>query len=57
MQIMTTPRHTDIDIEQAAQRFERIADTLDPATAQVERADGLCAITAATEGSINPLRT
>ncbi len=37
------PRHTDSEIEQAAERFW-LADALDPATAQVERAgevDGL----------------
>lgn len=38
------PRHTDSEIEQAAERFWQVADALDPATAQVERAgevDGL----------------
>lgn len=38
------PRHTDSEIEQAAERFWQLADALDPATAQVERAgevDGL----------------
>lgn len=32
------PRHTDSEIEQAAERFWQLADALDPATAQVERA-------------------
>jgi hypothetical protein len=38
------PRQTDSEIEQAAERFWQLADSLDPATAQVERAgevDGL----------------
>lgn len=38
------PRHSDSEIEQAAERFWQLADALDPATAQVERAgevDGL----------------
>jgi hypothetical protein len=34
-------RHTDKEIEQAAQRFERIADSLDPAAAEVEDTDDL----------------
>jgi hypothetical protein len=29
-------RHTDSEIEHAAQRFEQLVDTLAPATAQVE---------------------
>jgi hypothetical protein len=29
-------RHTDKEIEQAASRFEQLADSLDPDTAQVE---------------------
>ena len=29
-------RHTDSEIEQAAQRFEQLADTLSPTTARVE---------------------
>jgi hypothetical protein len=38
------PRHTDSEIEQAAERFWQLADALDSATAQAERAgevDGL----------------
>jgi hypothetical protein len=38
------PRHTDSEIEQAAERFWQLAYALDPATAQVARAgevDGL----------------
>jgi hypothetical protein len=29
-------RHADSDIEQAAQRFERLAEPLDPTSARVE---------------------
>jgi hypothetical protein len=42
---MTPPQHTDSDIEQAAQRFEQIADELNAATARVERAGKPCAVT------------
>jgi DNA-directed RNA polymerase specialized sigma24 family protein len=42
-------RHTDKQIEQAARRFERLADELDPAAAAVERTDDLRAIAAAAE--------
>jgi pyrroloquinoline quinone (PQQ) biosynthesis protein C len=42
-------RHTNKQIEQAAQRFERLADKLDPAAATVERTDDLRAIAAAAE--------
>jgi hypothetical protein len=34
-------RHTDKEIEQAAQRFERLADSLDPAMTQVEGIEDL----------------
>jgi hypothetical protein len=34
-------RHTDDQIEQAATRFEQLADKLDPATAQVDHTDDL----------------
>jgi len=44
-----TTRHTDNEIEQAAQRFEQLADTLDPATAEVEHTDDLREIAAAAE--------
>jgi hypothetical protein len=43
------PRHTDKQIEQAAQRFERLADSLDPETAKVEGTDDLRAIATAAE--------
>jgi len=49
------PRHTDSEIEQAAERFWQLADALDPATAQVERAgevDGL--IGAASPSLLSP---
>jgi hypothetical protein len=42
-------RHTDDEIEQAAQRFEQLADTLDPAMAAVEHTDDLHEIAAAAE--------
>lgn len=37
----TNDRHMDKEIEQTAQRFERLADSLDPATAEVEGTDDL----------------
>jgi uncharacterized protein YigA (DUF484 family) len=46
---MTMTRHTDSEIEQAAQRFEQLADTLDQATAAVEHADDLHEIAAAVD--------
>lgn len=33
------PQHTDSEIEQAAQRFEHLADVLELATARVEGTD------------------
>jgi hypothetical protein len=42
-------RHTDKEIEQAAQRFERLADWLDPATAKVEGIDDLREVATAAE--------
>ncbi len=42
-------RHTDNEIEQAARRFEQLADTLDPATATAEHTDDLREIAAAAE--------
>lgn len=44
-----TTRHTDDEIERAAQRFEELADTLDPATARVDHTDDLREIAAAAE--------
>jgi hypothetical protein len=44
-------RHSDKDIEQAAERFERLADQLDPASAVVERTEDLHAIAAAAEAA------
>jgi len=41
-------RHTDEEIEQAARRFEQLADGLVPATAEVDRIDDLRQIAAAT---------
>ncbi len=34
-------RHTDKEIEQAARRFERLADSMNPATAEVEGTNDL----------------
>lgn len=34
-------RHTDDEIERAAQRFERLADELDPVTVAVDHTDDL----------------
>jgi DNA-directed RNA polymerase specialized sigma24 family protein len=42
-------RHTDKEIEQAAERFERLADALDPATTEVEGTDDLREIATASE--------
>ena len=42
-------RHTDDEIERAASRFEKLADELDPATAEVERTEDLRAIAAVSE--------
>jgi hypothetical protein len=41
--------HTDKDIERAASRFEQLADSLDPDTAQVEGTDDLREIATAAE--------
>jgi len=46
---MTTRRHTDTEIEQAAQRFEQLADTLDPETTEAQRTDDLREIATAAE--------
>jgi predicted ArsR family transcriptional regulator len=42
-------RHTDKEIEQAARRFERLADSLDPAIAEVEGTDDLREVATAAE--------
>lgn len=41
--------HTDDDIERAAQRFERLAEELDPETARVDHTDDLREVAAASE--------
>jgi hypothetical protein len=46
---MTMPRHTDKEIEQAAHRFEQLADSLDQKTAKVEDTDDLRSIATAAE--------
>jgi len=43
------PRHTDKEIEQAARRFEQLADSLDPETAKVGDTDDLRSIATAAE--------
>ena len=42
-------RHSDKQIEQAAQRFDRLADTLDPDIADVEDLSDLHAVAAASQ--------
>jgi DNA-directed RNA polymerase specialized sigma24 family protein len=41
--------HTDDQIEEAATRFEQLADALDPATAQVDHTDDLRQIASVSE--------
>jgi len=49
MREVSTMRHTDDDIEQAALRFERMADELDPTTAEVDHTDDLRQIATVSE--------
>lgn len=42
-------RHTDDEIQKAADRFERLADELDPETAQVLSTEDLRGVAAAAE--------
>jgi nicotinate-nucleotide pyrophosphorylase len=42
-------RHTDDEIEQAAQRFKEMADELDPATVEVDNTDDLQQIAAVSD--------
>jgi DNA-directed RNA polymerase specialized sigma24 family protein len=42
-------RHTDEQIEQAAARFEQLADDLDPDTVQAEETDDLRQVTVAAD--------
>ena len=44
-------RHTDTEIEQAAHRFEVLADQLDPATAQVEHVEELRHVAVSSEAA------
>lgn len=46
---VTMTRHTDKEIAQAARRFEHLANSLDPDTAQVEGTDDLLEIATAAE--------
>ena len=42
-------RHTDNEIKEAASRFEKLTDELDPATVQVAKIDDLREVAAASE--------
>jgi rubrerythrin len=44
-------RHTDEEIEQAADRFARLTDQIEPETAEVERTDDLREIADAVEAA------
>jgi hypothetical protein len=44
-------RHTNGDIERAAQRFEQLADQLDPGTVEPERIEDLRAIAEAADAA------
>ncbi len=46
---MTTKRHTDEEIEQAAARFAQLADRLDPTTANVDQTEDLRQVAAACD--------
>lgn len=46
---MTTVRHTEAEIEQAARRFEQLTEQLDPATADVTDTDDLQQVAAVSE--------
>ena len=44
-------RHTDNEIDQAARRFEKLVDELDPATTEINHTDDLRDIAAASEAA------
>jgi len=44
-------RHTEQEIDQAAERFERLADELDPDAAEVQRTEDLRTIAVAAEAA------
>jgi len=48
---MNIMRHTDDEIEHAAQRFEQLADELDPASAEIDDTEDLRAIAAASDAT------
>jgi hypothetical protein len=48
---MTTMRHTDEEVERAAERFAQLADDLDPDTASVDITDDLRSIAIASEAA------
>lgn len=47
--MITMARHTDDEIERAAQRFEQLADALDPANVKVHSTDGLHQVAVASD--------
>jgi hypothetical protein len=49
MKEVIATRHTDDDIERAGQRFEQLADGLDPASARVQQTDDLRQIAAVSD--------
>jgi hypothetical protein len=49
MKQVTTMQHTDEEIEQAAARFEELADRLDPTTAAVDQTEDLRQVAAACD--------
>lgn len=44
-------RHTDDEIEQAAKRFDQLADELDPATTDADDTDDLRAVATASDAA------
>lgn len=44
-------RHTNEEIEQAAERFDKLADELDPATAEIENTEDLRMVAAVAEAT------
>jgi DNA-directed RNA polymerase specialized sigma24 family protein len=47
--VVTAMPHSDDEIEKAGQRFERLADQLDPAAVEVDQTDDLRQIAAVSE--------
>lgn len=44
-------RHTDKEIEHAAERFDKLADELDPATAEIENTEDLRMVAVVAEAT------